>query len=240
MDTTVTLHKRLGHMLVEAGLLSEEDAEQAAIGAAESGRRLGDYVVEKGIVTAEALAMTLSLQLGVRFLDLLRVEIQPEALRLIPSDVCREHVLIPIETDGRSLLVVMSAPNNMQLIEDLRSMTGLEIKTAVGIPQEIRRAINMRYRPVRRSSERLGSRCHLSGQHQTGRRSKISIFSSATLPSSVQRISCSLKPSATAHRISIWNRRKTGFASGCASTACSMRRCGCQKTFRRRLSLALR
>jgi type II secretory ATPase GspE/PulE/Tfp pilus assembly ATPase PilB-like protein len=146
MDTTVTLHKRLGHMLVEAGLLSEEDAEQAAIGAAESGRRLGDYVVETGIITAEALAMTLSLQLGVRFLDLLRVEIQPEALRLIPSDVCREHVLIPIETDGHSLLVVMSDPNNMQLVEDLRSRTGLEIKTAVGIPDEIRRAINMRYR----------------------------------------------------------------------------------------------
>ncbi len=146
MDATVSLRKRLGHMLVEAGLLSNEDAEQAASAAAASGRKLGDYVVENGLVTAEALAMTLSLQLGVRFLDLLRVDIQPEALRFISSDFCREHMLIPVETDGRSLLIVMSDPNNMQVTEELRSMTGLEIKTAVGIPEEIRRAINIRYR----------------------------------------------------------------------------------------------
>ena len=146
MDATATLRKRLGQMLVEAGLLSNEDAEQAAREAAEAGRKLGDYVVEKGLVTADALAMTLSLQFGIRFLDLLRVDIQQEALRLVPAEYCREQVLIPVESDGRSLLVAMADPGNMRLVEDLRSMTGLEIRTAVGIPEEIRRAINMRYR----------------------------------------------------------------------------------------------
>jgi type II secretory ATPase GspE/PulE/Tfp pilus assembly ATPase PilB-like protein len=146
MDTTVALRKRLGQMLTEAGLLSEQDAEQAAQEAAAAGRKLGDYVVERGLVTADALAMTLSLQFGIRFLDLLRAEIQPEALRLIPAEFCREHVLIPIETDGRSVLVVMADPGNMQVTEELRSMTGLDVRPAVGIPDEIRRAINQRYR----------------------------------------------------------------------------------------------
>ncbi len=146
MDATVTLRKRLGQMLVEAGLLSNEDAERAAREAAAAGRKLGDYIVDQGLVTADALAMTLSLQLGVRFLDLLRVQIQPEALRNVPSDYCREQVLVPIETDGRSLTVVMADPGNMQVIEELRSMTGLEIRPAVGIPEEIRRAINLHYR----------------------------------------------------------------------------------------------
>jgi general secretion pathway protein E len=133
-------------MLTEAGLLSEHDAEQAAQEAAAAGRKLGDYVVERGLVTADALAMTLSLQFGIRFLDLLRVKIQPEALRLIPAEFCREHVLIPVETDGRSVLVVMADPGNMQVTEELRSMTGLDVRPAVGIPDEIRRAINQRYR----------------------------------------------------------------------------------------------
>jgi type IV pilus assembly protein PilB len=146
MDATVTLRKRLGQMLVEAGLLSEADAEQAVRDAAEAGQKLGDYVVEKGLVTADALAMTLSLQLGVRFLDLLRVEIQPAATAVVPADFCREHVLIPIETDERTLHVVMADPGNMQVIQELRSLTGQEIKPAVGIPDEIRRAINIRYR----------------------------------------------------------------------------------------------
>jgi general secretion pathway protein E len=133
-------------MLTEAGLLSEHDAEQAAQEAAAAGRKLGDYVVERGLVTADALAMTLSLQFGIRFLDLLRVQIQPEALRLVPAEFCREHVLIPVETDGRSVLVVMADPGNMQVTEELRSMTGLDVRPAVGIPDEIRRAINQRYR----------------------------------------------------------------------------------------------
>jgi type II secretory ATPase GspE/PulE/Tfp pilus assembly ATPase PilB-like protein len=146
MDATVTLRKRLGQMLVEAGLLTEADAAQAADDSREAGMRLGEFIVQKGLVTAEALAMTLSTQLGIQFLDLLRVEIQPEATKLVPADFCREHLLIPIETDGRSLHVVMADPGNMQTAEDLRSMTGLEIRPAVGIPDEIRRAINIRYR----------------------------------------------------------------------------------------------
>ncbi len=146
MEATATLRKRLGQMLVEAGLLSEADAQQAAQDAAQAGRKMGEYVVERGLVTADALALTLSQQLGIRFLDLLRISIQPEATGLVPSDFCREHLLIPVETDGRSLLVVMTDPGNMQTIEELRSMTGQEIRPAVGIPEEIRRAINIQYR----------------------------------------------------------------------------------------------
>jgi type II secretory ATPase GspE/PulE/Tfp pilus assembly ATPase PilB-like protein len=143
---TPTLHKRLGEMLVEAGLLSQDDVDQAYGDAREAGIRMGEYVVQQGMVTAEALALTLSTQLGLRFLDLLRTTIQPEATKLIPPEVCREHTLIPIETDGRSLVVVMADPGNFQVIAELRSMTGLDIKPAVGIPEEIRRSINISYR----------------------------------------------------------------------------------------------
>jgi len=148
MDATATavIRKRLGQMLVEAGLLSEQDVVQAAAEAREAGMRLGEYIVQKGLVTAEALALALSTQLGLRFLDLMRINVQHEATSLVPADVCREHTLIPIETDGRSLLVVMADPGNIQVIEELRSMTGLDIRPAVGIPDEIRRAINISYR----------------------------------------------------------------------------------------------
>ena len=148
MDATATavLHKRLGQMLVEAGLLSEQDVVQAAGEAREADMRLGEFVVQKGLVTAEALALALSTQLGLRFLDLMRINIQQEATSLVPAEVCREHTLIPVETDGRSLLVVMADPGNIQIIEELRSMTGLDIRPAVGIPDEIRRAINISYR----------------------------------------------------------------------------------------------
>jgi type II secretory ATPase GspE/PulE/Tfp pilus assembly ATPase PilB-like protein len=146
MEATPTLRKRLGHMLVESGLLTEEQAAEAAREAAAAGLRLGEYVVQKGLITGEALAMTLSLQLGIRFLDLLRVDIEPEALKLLRAEYCREQILIPISTDGHSVTVTMADPGNIQTVEEIRSITGLEVKPAVGIPEEIRRAINLRYR----------------------------------------------------------------------------------------------
>jgi type IV pilus assembly protein PilB len=156
MEATATLRKRLGHMLIEAGLLTEEQAEAAAREAAATGRRLGDYVVEQGIITPDALAMTLSQQLGIPFLDLMRVEIQPEALSLVPASVCRERTLLPIETDGRWLMVSMADPGNMQVIEELSSTTGLEIRPAVGTPDEIRRAINIHYRVASEIEQEVG------------------------------------------------------------------------------------
>jgi type IV pilus assembly protein PilB len=156
MEATVTLRKRLGQMLIEAGLLTEEQVEIAAREAAASGRRLGDYVVEQGIITSEALAMTLSQQLGIPFLDLMRVAIEPRALEQIPASFCREHTLLPVETDGRYLMVSMADPGNMQVIEELRSATGLEIRPAVGTPDEIRRAINIHYRVASEIEHEVG------------------------------------------------------------------------------------
>ncbi len=153
-------------MLVEAGLLSEADAQQAASDAAAAGRRLGEYVVERGLVTADGLALTLSQQLGVPFLDLLRLDIRPDATRLIPSDFCREHILIPVETDGRTLVVVMADPGNMQTVEVLRSMTGQEISPAVGIPEEIRRAINLHYRVSSEIEREIGLAMPVQQQKQ--------------------------------------------------------------------------
>lgn len=162
-----TIRKRLGQMLVEAGLLSEQDVNEAYVEAQAAGVRMGEYVVQKGLVTAEALALTLSTQLGIPFLDLLRQDIQPEAAALIPADVCRENILIPIETDGRSLLVVMSDPGNVQLIEELRSLTGYEIRAAVGIPDEIRRAINIRYRASSEIEREIGLAMPSQSQAET-------------------------------------------------------------------------
>lgn len=161
---TTTLRKRLGQMLVEAGLLSEDDVNEAYVEAQQAGVRMGEYIVQKGLVTPEALALALSTQLGLRFLDLMRTNIQPEATKLVPSDVCREQILIPVETDGRSLLVVMADPGNIQVIEELRSMTGMDIKPAVGIPDEIKRAINISYRVSSEIEREVGQMVPVSSQ----------------------------------------------------------------------------
>lgn len=138
--------KKLGHMLVEAGLISTEELEPALSEARRRQMRLGDYLVEEGMVKAIDLATTLSQQLGYPIIDLTSHAVQAEALALVPEGYARQHDLIPIETRDGRLLVVMADPGNIQMLEDLEARVRMDIEAAVGIPSEIRQAINRNYR----------------------------------------------------------------------------------------------
>ena len=76
--------KKLGEMLVGSGVLTEEQLEPAIAEARRLGRWLGEYLVAEGLVTPADLAMALSLQLNVPFIDLKRHAVQPQALELVP------------------------------------------------------------------------------------------------------------------------------------------------------------
>jgi general secretion pathway protein E len=138
--------KKLGEMLIESGVLTEEQLEPAIAEARRLGRWLGEYLVSEGLVTPGELAMALSLQLNVPLLDLKRHDVQPQALELIPEDYARQRTLIPIEIADDSLVVVMADPGNIQVLEDLKTRARMAIQPAIGIPSEIYEAINRHYR----------------------------------------------------------------------------------------------
>lgn len=146
-DAAVALaQKKIGELLVEAGLLTPEQLEPAIVEARQLGKRLGDYLVEQRLVTAEDLAMAISLQLNLPVIDLKRHTVQPQALQLVPEEYARQHELIPIDIAGDALVVVMADPGNIQVMEDLRARAKMAIQPAVGIPSDIREAINRNYR----------------------------------------------------------------------------------------------
>jgi len=133
-------------MLVDAGLVTPEQLEPAIAEAARLGRRLGEYLVDQRLVSPEDLAATLSLQLSLPIIDLKRQVIQPEALKLVPEEYARQHNVIPIEIEGDALVVVMADPGNIQVCEDLKARARMRIHPAVGIPRDIREAMNQHYR----------------------------------------------------------------------------------------------
>ena len=103
VSTLASPQKKLGEMLVEAGLLTPEQLDRALEEAGQLQKRLGEYLVEERLVTPEDVAMTLSLQLKLPIIDLRRHPVQPEAVRLIPEEYARRYDLIPIEvSDGRA------------------------------------------------------------------------------------------------------------------------------------------
>ena len=138
--------KKLGELLVEAGVLTREQLEPAIAESRRLGKWLGEYLAAEGLVTPADLAMTLSLQLNVPFIDLKRHTVQPQALQLVSEEYARQRVLIPIDVVGDALVVVMADPGNIQVLEDLKARAKMAIQPAVGIPSDIREAINRSYR----------------------------------------------------------------------------------------------
>ena len=138
--------RKLGEMLIEAGLLTREQLGPAIAEAKRLGQRLGEYLVDQRLVSAKDLATILSQHLDLPIVDLKRQVVQPEALKLVPEEYARHRVLIPIEIEGDSLVVVMADPANIQALEDLKSQAKMAIRPVLGIPSDIREAINLHYR----------------------------------------------------------------------------------------------
>ncbi len=137
--------KKLDEILVDAGLLTREQLAQATEKAGHL-RWLLDYLLDEGLLSAEDVAMALSLQLNLPIIDLKRHVVQPEALRLVPECYARQHTLIPIDVVDDALVVVMADPTNVQVLGDLSAQAKMFIKPAVGIPSDIREAVNRSYR----------------------------------------------------------------------------------------------
>jgi general secretion pathway protein E len=138
--------KRLGEMLVDAGLLTAEQVDGLLQEAREQNVKLGELLVDKGLVTQQDIAMVLSLQLNIPLIDLKRDRVNPEALRYVPEEYARHHVLVPLDATSDSIVVVMADPADIQVIEDLKARSRKSILPAVATPDDIKEAINLSYR----------------------------------------------------------------------------------------------
>jgi len=142
-----TTKKSLGEMLIEEKLITPEQLESATAIQRQSGGRLSDILVKTGVIKPEELAVILSIQLNLPLIDLKRHTVQPRALRLIPEEMARKYMFIPMDIVNDSLMVVMADPEDMRTIEDIKVHAKMRVEVALGVRSDIERAINIYYRP---------------------------------------------------------------------------------------------
>ena len=138
--------KSLGEMLIEEKLITPAQLESALAQQRQQGGSLGDILLRQGTVKAEQLAVILSIKLNLPLIDLKRHVIQPQALRLIPEEMARKHMFIPMDIVNDSLMVVMADPEDIRTIEDIKAQARMRVEVALGVPSDIERAININYR----------------------------------------------------------------------------------------------
>lgn len=136
--------KRLGDLLVEAGLLTE-DQLQSTLKEKSPGQKLGDALLQRGYITEQQLIEVLEFQLGIPHISLYRYPFDTKLFNLISKETAKRNRLIPLKKDGDKLFVAMADPMDFFAIDDLRLSTGFQIETAIATKDDILRAINKYY-----------------------------------------------------------------------------------------------
>jgi type IV pilus assembly protein PilB len=138
---------RLGDILKEMGLVTEEQIENAISRQHETHKRLGQLLVEDGVVTHLDLTKALAQKFGVSFLDLTSTSLDGAASGYIDEKLARRYGAAPIRfLDDNTLLVAMADPQNLQVLQDLEIITGFAIQPAIASEEDIFGAIAKIYR----------------------------------------------------------------------------------------------
>ena len=138
----LTPRRRLGEILIDAGVLAEADLKRAMSLQEESGERLGTILVSQGLVNEDVMLSALETQLGIPRVHLARYIISPEVAQLVPEMFARANRVFPIEKTEDYLTLAMADPLDVFAMDDVRIMTGLEVEPVIASDIEIQAAIN--------------------------------------------------------------------------------------------------
>ncbi len=136
---------RLGDVLVNGGVITQEQLEEGLKRQKGSGRKLGETLVDEGFVTEEAIARALSSQLGYEMVDLQNVAIPEDILQLVPGNVLERYKVLPFEyaPDNMNVLhVAMADPMDMAAMDDITIITNLQVEPVVSTTRSIMLALD--------------------------------------------------------------------------------------------------
>ena len=137
--------KKIGTILVEKGLLSEDKLEIALKIQKESKNKLGEILVNSGWIQESDLINVLSKQMGFPYVPLGDLLLDPKIPALIKENLARKHILIPIKIENGRLVVSMSDPLNVYALDDIRIATGYGVIPYIAGKKEILKAIEFYY-----------------------------------------------------------------------------------------------
>ena len=139
--------KRIGEILVQAGVLGDPELKAALVEQRRWGGQLGKILIDMGVVTEEALVQALSEQLKFPAVDLDKTDIADDVIDLVSGELAAQHRIMPFHRESKFLDVAMSEPTNLGIIDELRIRTQLNVRSYLAGPKMIERAIERCYGP---------------------------------------------------------------------------------------------
>jgi len=136
-EAGASLGARLGEVLLANALITPEQFKRAMAEQAQSGKRLGQVLVEQGAVNEDDIAWALGNQLGYPYVFLAREIIDEEAVRLLPEEFLRERHILPIFKFGEEMRLAMADPTDQKTVDEVAARTGLQVNRALALASNI-------------------------------------------------------------------------------------------------------
>lgn len=137
--------KGLGELLVKESLIDIKQLEQAKKTQKTTGGRLSSSLLKLGYINEGQLAEFLSKQYNIPAVDLSSFEVDPAAIKSVPKKICEKHNVIPVSKAGDTIVVAMSDPSNIFVLDDLSHITRCKVKPVIAPENAITKAIDRYY-----------------------------------------------------------------------------------------------
>ena len=137
--------KRLGDILIAAGLVTDEQIEEALAKHKGSGKRMGTILQEEGLITELEMIEALQMQLGIEFIDLNKINIPTELAQVVPANIAKQYQVVPVRLIRDELYLAMADPLNFYALEEVRKTVHKKIIPMIATASSVDRAIQILY-----------------------------------------------------------------------------------------------
>jgi type IV pilus assembly protein PilB len=137
--------RRLGDLLLDAGIVTDDQLKIALAEQKRTGIKLGDILVDLGIASDESISRALASQSGVEHYDLEKVEIDKMAIRCVPEELARRHAVVPISFEKGTLVLAMANPADIMAIDEIERAGDIYVEPATSSRRQVMRTIDRIY-----------------------------------------------------------------------------------------------
>ncbi len=133
---------KIGEMLLKGNMITQEQLRTALDTQKRTRERIGAVLVKAGTIQESELLSFLGRQFNIPVVDLTKYEINPEVVRLLPEEMVQKNMALPINRVGAKLIVAVSDPSNMAILDTIGFKTGYAVELVLASEKEITAAIN--------------------------------------------------------------------------------------------------
>ncbi|MBO9539992.1 Flp pilus assembly complex ATPase component TadA [bacterium] len=131
-----SIGRKLGELLVEAGLVESGQIDRALQESRQTGEPLGKILLKRALITEDQLGHMLSAQAGTDYVQIGEREFNPDLIDLFPQEFLSRHKVLPLRIQDGNLYVAMVHPNDVDTLDEIRFITGLRPKPLVTTSKE--------------------------------------------------------------------------------------------------------